>query len=77
VADVMTLQPEAAERLLTHFYATGEVDDSQFAHMPMDFNVKTGFPALAKIALGGTATLLAAIVGAGWFVVRRRRKMKS
>ncbi len=50
--DVMTRQPEAIERLLSHFFDTGEVDDSLFSYEPMDFQVKMGFPVFAKALLG-------------------------
>ncbi|MCP4428376.1 MAG: alpha/beta hydrolase [Chloroflexi bacterium] len=73
VSDVMTLQPEAIERLLTSFYDSDEADDSLFTYEPMDFQVKLGFPQIAKLALGVVSALLLAIGGAIWFVVRRRQ----
>lgn len=72
VNDVMTLQPKAIERLLIHFYNTGEVDDSLFSYEPMTFQVKLGFPAIAKISLGGVTILIAAIIAIVTFVLRRR-----
>ncbi|NHZ72483.1 MAG: hypothetical protein GWP17_05315 [Aquificales bacterium] len=69
----MTLQPEAIERLLTSFYDSGEADDSLFTYAPVDFQVGMGFPKIAKLALGGVAALILAVVGAAWFVVRRVR----
>src|SRR3989337_1931226 len=44
--------------LLTSFYATGVANDSLITHSPMDFEVKRGFPKLAKLGLG-------AVVGGG------------
>ncbi len=76
VNDVMTLQPEAIERLLTSFYDSGEADDSLFNYEPMDFQVKMGFPQLAKLALGGVSALIVAVVGVAWFVVRRVRRAR-
>lgn len=74
VNDVMTLQPAATERLLTSFYDTGEADDSLFTYEPMDFQVGLGFTQIAKLTLGGVTAVLLAIIGAIWFVVRRRRQ---
>ncbi len=71
VKDVISLQPEAYARLITTFYETGEVDDTQFKYAPMDFDVKWGFPVLAKVALGSIVVLLLAIVGGIWFFLRR------
>lgn len=71
VKDVISLQPEAYERLLTTFYETGEVDDTQFVYAPMDFHVKWGFPVLAKVALGSILALLLAIVSGIWFFLSR------
>lgn len=78
VNDVMTLQPEAIERLLISFYDNGEVDDSLFAYEPMDFEVGMGFPELAKLALGGLLALILTTVLAMWFVARRiQRRRRS
>jgi len=77
VNDVMTLQPAATERLLTSFYDSGEADDSLFTYEPMDFQVGLGFPQIAKLALSGVTAVLLAIIGAIWFVVRRRRQNRA
>lgn len=58
VGDVWGVQPEATTRLLTSFYDTGVADDSLYQYAPMDFNVKLGFPLLAKILLGTGAMLV-------------------
>ncbi|UCF97318.1 MAG: alpha/beta fold hydrolase [Spirochaetaceae bacterium] len=73
VGDVMTRQPEAIERLLVQYYDTGEVDDSLFVYEAMDFHVKLGYPALAKILVAVVAVLTIAVVWAVWVVIRRRR----
>ena len=77
VNDIMTLQSEATERLLSHFFATGEVDDSLFVYEPMNFKVKMGFPLLAKITLGLTFLGVPLIVLGIWKLAKRfkdRRK---
>ncbi len=73
VNDVMTLQPEAIERLLTSFYDSGEADESLFTYEPMNFELKMGFPIIAKAALCIVSALILAVGGAAWFVVRRAR----
>lgn len=70
VNDVMSLQPEAIERLLTSFYDSGEADDSLFVYEPMDFNVGGGFPLLAKLGLGVMLVLIVVALGLTLFVVR-------
>jgi hypothetical protein len=73
IGDFWGFQPEAAERLLTSFFDTGDVDDSLFTYLPMDFKPAMRFPVLAKILLG-TGVLL--ILGLGLAIGRifRRRK---
>ena len=59
--DFWTAQPEAWERLLDHYYDTGEVDDSQFEYQAIDFTPATTHGTVAKIAAGtmaGFAALL-------------------
>ena len=70
VNDVMSLQPEAIERLLTSFYDSGVADDSLFVYEPMDFNVGGGFPLLAKLGMGVMLVLIAVAIGIAWLVVR-------
>jgi hypothetical protein len=74
VNDVMSLQPEANERLLTRFFDSGEADDSLFVYEPMDFQVGRGFPQLAKIGVGAALALIVVVIGVVWFVVRRVRR---
>lgn len=76
VNDVVSLQPDAFKILITTFFETGEVDDSQFAYAPMDFSVKWGFPLLAKVVLGGIIALLLAILTGIWLIIRRSTRKK-
>jgi pimeloyl-ACP methyl ester carboxylesterase len=75
--DVPYLQPEAFEHLLTHFYDTGEVDDSLFVYQPVDFEVGLGFPALAKISLAVIVVLLVLIGLVVRAIIRRRRRKQK
>jgi hypothetical protein len=72
VNDFWSVNPSAADRLLTAFYANGQADDSGFAYLPMDFKVSLGFPTLAKILLG-TGLLLIIIFGMGLAKIIRKK----
>jgi hypothetical protein len=64
VGDVVYLDKENTRRILTSYYHTGVVDTSMNAYRPMDFNVRWGFPTLAKVTVGILAVLgTAAVVG--------------
>jgi hypothetical protein len=71
VNDFWTINPSAANRLLTSFYNTGKADDSLFSYVPMDFKVSFSFPTLAKILLGTGVMLMIVILSLA------RRKYKS
>lgn len=72
INDFWTINPAAADQLLTSFYATGQADDSGFSYLPMDFKVSLGFPELAKILLG---TGLLPVILVGLWLARFARKM--
>ncbi|MBI5841957.1 MAG: alpha/beta hydrolase [Chloroflexi bacterium] len=65
--DLMSLQPQAYERLLTSFYDSGVADDSLYTYLPMDFNVPLGFPAMAKIMLGTILLVISVLV---WLIIQ-------
>ena len=74
VNDVWHAQPAATERLLTHYYATGEVDDSLYVEQEIEF--ATGLislPNVAKGLLGVGLILLIVFIGIVVLVVRKRR----
>jgi len=62
--DFWSVNPSAADRLLTSFYTSGQADDSGFASLPVAFKVTLGFPTLAKILLG-TGMLIIVLFGMG------------
>lgn len=74
VNDVMTLQPKAIERLLVSFYDTGVVDDLLFTYAPMNFEVKAGFPFVAKALVGLVLPLLGLLV---WLAIRCLRSSRK
>lgn len=52
VGDVRFVNMENTRRILSSFYNTGVPDTSMNTYIPMDFNVKWGFPLIIKLALG-------------------------
>lgn len=78
VGDVWRVQPEATLRALTTFYDTGIADDSLYQYAPMDFNVKFGFPLLAKILLGtGVLLAMGLVAGVRRIIIHRARSLAS
>lgn len=74
VGDVGYVNMENTRHILSSFYNTGVPDTSMNSYIPMDFNVKWGFPVIVKIVLG-----VITLVGIGLVVViiwlfRRNRK---
>jgi len=70
VEDTYRSQDQGIRLLLTSFYDTGVANDSLITTSPMDFEVKRGFPKLAKLGLGAVVGGVV-IVGGGltWLVV--------
>lgn len=70
VADYWNLHWEATERLISTFYKTGIVDDSQCNYVPMDFSVKRSFSKIAKLGLLITILGIAIITGGLTLLIR-------
>ena len=74
-------QPEARMHMLTTFYNSGEVDASLYTYQPLDFDVGSGWPGLAKILLGVVllvvVLLAVSIALVIRFVARRRVRVRS
>jgi hypothetical protein len=74
-------QSKARLHLLTTFFDTGEVDDSLYTYQPLDFDVGSGWPGLAKNVLAifiVVLIVLLAVVGFTlWFIMRRVRHRKD
>jgi pimeloyl-ACP methyl ester carboxylesterase len=79
IADVMTLQPAAFERLVTSYYDTGVADDSLFAYQPVSFKPGFSLTLAARVLVAGLV-VIPALVLLGVFAVvsgvRRRRSAK-
>jgi hypothetical protein len=72
--DFWTTQPAAGTRLITHFYDTGQVDDSRYIHQAVDFTPETRQTALAKIVVGAMAGLVLLTVPSLMWMARRVRR---
>ena len=78
--DVMTLQPEAFERLITSYYATGVADDSLYVYQPLSLEPSMSLPMVANLLVAARVILSALIIlGVGLVVrrIRRRRTIES
>jgi pimeloyl-ACP methyl ester carboxylesterase len=76
--DVWGFQPEATKHLLTTFYETGEVDDSQFTYQPMNFDVGLmSFPLLAKVLVAIVVLVPLLLVALVWIIMRRVRRRRA
>ncbi len=70
----MGVQPQALAHLLTSFYDSGKADPSLFAYSPMNFQVRLGFPAIAKILVAVVPLVLIGLAILFWFVAKRVQK---
>jgi pimeloyl-ACP methyl ester carboxylesterase len=70
IVDLWYVDPQATHRIVTSFLATGTPDTSLMAYVPMDFEVRWGYPLLAKLVVGGTIVVGFLVLGAGWVGVR-------
>lgn len=73
VYDVLTLQPQAFERLITSYYDTGVGDDSLYVYEPLSFEPGMSLVTMAKVLVGGVAALLALLIPGVVVIVSRIR----
>ncbi len=69
--DLVYLQPEATQHMLSTFFLTGEVDASLYEPNTVSFKPSWGFPLIAKLLVAGTALALIIAVLLLRFVIRR------
>jgi pimeloyl-ACP methyl ester carboxylesterase len=68
-------QPQAGNRLLNHFYDTGEVDGSLYEPATVDFSPEVTHTTLGKGFLGGMVGFaVVAVLSLAWWMPRRVRK---
>lgn len=77
VGDVESLQPEAFERMVTSYYATGIADASLFENQPLSFSPNMSMVTLAKIIVAGLVILSPLLIAAIIRIIRRKRKSRS
>jgi pimeloyl-ACP methyl ester carboxylesterase len=71
VRDLWRLQPRTTHRILTSFFETGVADTSLNKYEPMNFEVSSGFPTVAKrIVYGGAAVAVVLLGGLVWLIAR-------
>ncbi|NIM18798.1 MAG: alpha/beta fold hydrolase [Candidatus Latescibacteria bacterium] len=76
LTDIWTLQPSTTYRILTSFLETGVPDVSTLTYEPMDFEVRWGYPRIAKLIIAGvllSVLIVAVLIWQMLRVVRRRR----
>lgn len=74
VGDLLQVNMQNTRLILSSFYHTGVPDTSMNTYIPMDFNVKWGFPVIVKLAFGGIALLgIGLIVVMVWLFMRKIR----
>jgi pimeloyl-ACP methyl ester carboxylesterase len=75
VGDFWKIRPQAADRLLTSFYASGKADDSLFGYVPMNFKVPVTFSLIFKVAVAtGLGLIMLAALLLVLFIRRKRNK---
>jgi pimeloyl-ACP methyl ester carboxylesterase len=79
VGDVLNGNPENSRRILTSFYESGVADTSMNAYVPVDFNVRWGFPLIAKVSLAVIVVLIIILILLVVWLLRkiRSRKLKK
>ena len=74
--DLIWYDKEAFIHLATNYYNTGQVDASKYEHVPMDFESEQSYPAMAKIAIGGSLGVILLIGGLLYLLIRWIRKRR-
>jgi pimeloyl-ACP methyl ester carboxylesterase len=75
VNDIWYLNEENTRLILRSFFNTGTVNVSLNTYHPMSFDVKWGFPLIAKAALGVLIVIVGTIGVLIFWLVRRRREL--
>lgn len=77
ISDVMTLQPEAFERLVTSYYQTGVGDASLFVYEPLSFTPDLRLSVLAKLSVAAVIILSGMLFLGVGLVARRIRRRQA
>jgi pimeloyl-ACP methyl ester carboxylesterase len=77
VGDLLNGNPENTMRILTGFYKSGMADTSMNTYVPMDFNVRWGFPLIAKVALAVIVVLILLLILLAIWLIRKIRSGKK
>lgn len=74
--DVMNLQPEAFERLITSYYDTGVADGSLYAYQPLSFKPSMSTTMMARLLVAAMIVLPALVIWGVVSIVRRVRRSR-
>lgn len=77
IGDVMTLQPEAFERLVTSYYDTGVADDSLYVYEPLGFKPRISLTVIARLVIAAMVILPALLILGVVLAVRRIRRHRA
>lgn len=77
IADVMTLQPDAFERLITSYYNSGVGDDSLFVYQPLSFKPSISLTVVAKVLVVLMAVLSVLLILGVVLIARRIRRRQA
>jgi pimeloyl-ACP methyl ester carboxylesterase len=77
IADVMKLQPDAFERLVTSYYDTGVADSSLYVYQPLSFKPGMSLTMVARILVVAMVLLPALIILSAVSVARRVRRRRT
>jgi pimeloyl-ACP methyl ester carboxylesterase len=75
--DVMRLQPEAFERLITSYYETGIADESFFVYQPLSFEPGMSLAMIAKLLVAAMILLPALLILGMALLIRRFRRQRA
>jgi len=75
VGDLRYLRQQMSDQIITDYFNTGIVNESNIEYVPLNFHVSWGFPLIFKVAIGAVVTIIIAIlVVIFWLIKKIRRK---
>lgn len=77
VGDLRYLNQTMSDRIITNYYNNGIIKTELIKYIPMDFNVKWGFPIIAKIALISIAILVIVLLAILYWIFRKIQRHRN
>jgi pimeloyl-ACP methyl ester carboxylesterase len=75
--DIVYVKGDNTRLILKSFYDTGVPNLTLNSYIPMDFSVRWGFPAIAKVALGAITFIAIAVVAVIVWILRRYSRRQA